>query len=407
MSSRGPASSGDADVLLACGNGAFACAGAGPGCLSAAGTMGVKYWGMSAVELPAGNATNPIAPADFYAPYTQNYTCVGTGCTPSWDPSPAAYETEELSRVDQDFGTGGMTVIPQPGNLNFVVTADKAGFIYVMPPPEGEVGSSSLGLFQPGDAGLTGSSLSYATQAPFRASRLPTATNPSVCPSVDANGQIGLSPIGASSSCDEVHEVAYEASDNLIFIWPAGETIMTYQGALTVGAQTTYKFGVRNNQCSGGATSCPPHFPAADPASAGGAMAVAVDTTTTSDTCTTLPCITLWSIVPQPNTGTPPVGSLGSLYAYSVGSTGSLTHLWDSPTNPSVCTDDSGVPNVTSWYSTSFTEPTLADVTVSGTKYGAVYVPVVCAVVGGTTTYPNCGSAPSTASGVLVFSTCP
>jgi hypothetical protein len=137
-------------------------------------------------------------------------------------------------------------------------------------------------------------------------------------------------------------------------------------------------------------------------------MAVAVDSTTTSDTCTTLPCINLWSIVPQPNgstNGSGPANSLGALYAYDVGSTGSLTYLWDSPTTPTVC---SGGPTVTSWYTTSFTEPTLADVTISGTKQGAVYVPMVCGVTN-STTYLNCGSAPSTAvnSGVLVFTNCP
>jgi hypothetical protein len=61
---------------------------------------------------------------------------------------------------------------------------------------------------------------------------------------------------------------------------------------------------------------------------------------------------------------------------------------------------------VTSWYSTSFTEPTLADITISGTAQGAVYVPTVC-TVSGTNTYPDCGAAPSTGSGVLVFTACP
>jgi hypothetical protein len=87
MSSRGPASSTTADALLACGNGAFACTGAGPNCPSATGPNGVVYWGMSAIELPPGNAitTSPIAPLDFYAPYVQSYTCTTKGCSPAWD----------------------------------------------------------------------------------------------------------------------------------------------------------------------------------------------------------------------------------------------------------------------------------------------------------------------------------
>lgn len=253
-----------------------------------------------------------------------------------------------------------------------------------------------------GDAGLTGTglSLSYSTQAPFRASRLPNGST-SLCPAVNVDGKI-ISGV----SCDEIHEVAYDAYSDLIFMWPANETVMAYHGTLTTGSPTTYKFGSRIDPC-GGATSCA-NFPAADPASAGGAMAVATDSTTTSDTCTTLPCINLWSIVPQPNTsgaGTGPTYSLGELYAYNIGSTGSLTYLWDSPTTPTVC---AGGPAVTSWYTTSFTQPTLADITESGTKYGAVYVPAVCAVINGSTTFLNCGSAGTAAtSGVLVFTNCP
>ena len=406
MSSRGPASSTGADVLLACGNGAFACTGLGPNCPSATGANGVMYWGMSAVEFPAGNATAPLSPTvpeDFYAPYEQLYTCTTPGCTPAWDWNPALYETEELSRVDQDFGTGGMTVMPQSGGLNFVVTADKAGFVYVMPPPAGEVTGSSLGTFLQNDAGLSGSALTYATEPPFRASRLPNVMNsPAVCPTVNSVGALGGQP-----SCDEVHEVAYDYYGSLIFIWPARETVMAYKGALTtVGTQTVYSFGGRIDPCSGALTCA--NFPASDPASPGGAMAIADDKTAASDTCTELPCINLWSIVPQPNNSSNPnnlpVFSFGSLSAYNVAPSGGLTYLWNSPsTNPTVC---SGGPAVTSWYSTSFTEPTLADITISGTAQGAVYVPTVC-TVSGTNTYPDCGAAPSTGSGVLVFTACP
>lgn len=411
MSSRGPASSGNADVLLACGNGAFACASTGQGQTGCLTVGGVTYWGQSAIELPAGNQTSPTAPLDFYAPNQQNYTCTTPSCTPSWDPSPAPYETEELSRVDQDFGTGGMVVIPQP-NVNFVVTADKAGFVYVMPPPSGETSGSSLGEFQGGDAGLTGAglSLNYETQAPFRASRLPDATNPpQVCPTVNINGQIGSS----TASCDEIHEIAYEGYDNLIFMWPSNETVMTYQGTFSAGTPTEYSFAGRISPCTGTALYCT-SFPQADPASAGGAMAVAIDQTTTTGSCTAgmLPCIALWSVVPQPNNNNPqgsgPIASLGSLYAYNVSRANlpnnPLTHVWDS--TEAAC-GGPNTPTIASWFSTAFTEPSLADITESSTKYGAVYVPMVCAVTSGGP-FKNCGSAETAAaSGVLVFARCP
>ncbi len=96
--------------------------------------------------------------------------------------------------------------------------------------------------------------------------------------------------------------------------------------------------------------------------------------------------------------------NFGLAYLYPVTNC-SLTYLWDSPVAPTVC---SSGPTVTSWYTASFTEPTLADVTESGTKYGAVYVPTVCSVNNGTT-YKNCGSVASggAVSGVLVFANCP
>jgi hypothetical protein len=71
-----------------------------------------------------------------------------------------------------------------------------------------------------------------------------------------------------------------------------------------------------------------------------------------------------------------------------------VTHIWDSGTGHN-CSS----PPATGWFTTSFTEPTLAN--------GAAYVPTVCAVTDGNQ-YQTCASAGSAAaSGVLVFGTCP
>jgi hypothetical protein len=488
MSSRGPASSANADVILACGNGAFACGTSGSGQTSCTNATSGTYWGQSAIQLTKANANNgvasatisassgitasgasgtqclltfngaggspagqalvtlplptgstpqpliittpggtttgyssaptsatasshtngtgtatcsgsnvtissvvgPVIPKDFFAPNKQTYTCANPPCTPSWDPSPSLYQTQELSRVDQDFGTGGVVVMAEATGVNFVATADKAGFVYLMPPPSGEVSASSLGGFQANDAGLNGSGLSYTTQPAFRASRLPTDTT--ICPSVDANGTL------SGNGCDEVHELAFESHDNLMFVWPSNETVVGYKGSYTAGGSgtpTNFHFGSGIDPCSG-ATHCT-NFPAADQSSAGGAMAVAVDSTTTNaPSCSTLPCIELWSIVPQ--------SGLGTLYVYNVPSSGNLKYLWDS--SAQACSS----PPVTSWFPTAFTEPTLADNQQTKnsvtTTYGAVYVPTVCGATSGSPT--SCGNAGSNAaSGVLVYTHCP
>jgi hypothetical protein len=84
------------------------------------------------------------------------------------------------------------------------------------------------------------------------------------------------------------------------------------------------------------------------------------------------------------------------LYAYTIGSGGTLTHIWDTGTGHN-CSS----PPATAWFTTSFTEPTLAN--------GAAYVPAVCAVTDGNQ-YQDCAAAAAAsaaASGVLVFTTCP
>jgi hypothetical protein len=458
MSSRGPASSANADMILACGNGAFACGTTGSGQTSCTNVSSGTYWGESLIQLPKANANSgvasaslaansgimasgapgtqckltfnngggspagqalvtlplptgttpqpliitlpggtttgystapttamastytngtgtatcsgsnvavstvigPLIPQDFFAPYKQIYTCAG-GPTSCWDPSPSNYETQELSRVDQDFGTGGVVVMPQAAGVNFVATGDKAGFVYLTPPPSSETSGSSLGGFQPNDAGLNGSGLTYSTQPAFRASRQPTTNQTSVCVIVDANGTL------SGSGCDEIHELAFDSVDNLMFIWPSNETVMAYKGQYNnSGNPITFSFGGRIDPCSG-ALSCT-NFPQSATSSAGGAMALAVDhNIPNSVVCpnpATTPCIELWSIVPKYHSG------LGTLYAYNVPSSGNLTYLWDDSVH--ACSTS---PPLSAWYPTAFTEPTLAENEQSNTRYGAVYVP--------------------------------
>jgi hypothetical protein len=328
------------------------------------------------------------------------------------DPDPAPYQNEELNRVDQDFGTGGAVIIPQAGGANFLATADKSGYLYLMPPASGEIGTSSLGGFRPGDAGLTGAGLAlpYVTQAPFQASRHPQPgdANP-VCTAVNATGKIT-----DGEACDEIHELAW--NNDLFFVYPAGESLEVFQGTYSAGPPVQYTVGTTpafdpcditcNCSKTAGCTAAPP-FPQSTAASAGGAMALAADNTTVTATCPTPSCVTLWNIVPLANTA----GSQGwgALYSYNVTSTPTptLTHSWDSLSPAShKCTNAPA----SGWFTTAFTEPTLADNQQSATSYGAVYIPTVCATTNTDgTKYASCTKVPaaSIASGVLVYTNCP
>lgn len=369
MSSKGPSSTGSADVYLASGNGPFACGGSGTS-LECTNASNVDYWGESAIKFPAANASSPMTPADFYAPYVQRYTTNKV----NGDPSPASYQTEELSRLDLDFGASGLVIIPHP--TTFAMTSDKSGYLYVMPAE-----SNSLGTFQTGDHGLTGGTVT--TQTPFQLSRLPLTTNyTTVCPvNTDSPTWTYSGP-----SCDEVHELAFW--NDLLFVWPINESVEVFQGTYS---STSYSFGTSPafDPCltSGNCTGSAPAFPRSNPNSEGGVMALASDSSGDA---------TLWGLVPRQNTASPASYVWGWLYAYTVGSGGTLTHIWDSGSGHN-CSS----PPATGWFTTSFTEPTLAN--------GAAYVPAVCAVKGTTTQYSNCSSVPSAniASGVLVFSTCP
>jgi hypothetical protein len=333
-------------------------------------------------------------PQDFYAPYKELYTVN----LPSADLHPATYQTQELDRVDQDFGTGGAVVIPQAGG-NFVMTADKSGYGYLLPPPTGETPSSSgLGQFQPNDVGLTNGS-AFTTELPFQLSRHPMNGETSYCPTLDVNN---TGELISTSSCDEIHELAWY--NNLLFVIPSNESLEVFKGQYTPAGQTTpanYTFGTAPayDPCPSGCTGINPPFPPSDPASAGGAMAVAAGGVSA----------TLWTIVPQV---IQVVSNIGTLYAYSVPASGAqVTHLWDTVSPTTTCNN----PAATGWTPTAFTEPTVAEnqQTTPGpppvtTSYGAVYVPTVCAITNAS--YTDCATAAkngAAVSGVLVFTNCP
>lgn len=469
MSSRGPASTQTADVLVACSNGPFACGYAANGQTQTSCTnpSSLFYRAQSVVELPAANASVGVAaavytgglsvignpqpgtqcgltfidggtpngqalislpltnaepltitapgigytaaptaasvtagpctgtasldtvignqiPQDFYAPYKELYTIN----LPSNDLHPATYQTQELSRVDQDFGTGGAVVIPQAGG-NFVMTADKSGYGYLMPPPFGETTSSTLGQFQPNDQGLT-NGLAFTTEPPFQLSRHPQFNESGYCPALDQNNTGELIRSGA---CDEVHELTW--NNDLLFVLPSNESLEVFQGHYTPATRTTpanYTFGTvpAYDPCPAGCTGSNPPFPPSDPNSAGGAMAVAAWGTAAS----------LWTIVPQVINS---ASNVGTLYAYAA-SSANLSHLWDTLNPPAACKS----PAASGWVPTAFTEPTLAENQQTATAYGAVYVPTVCAITN--PLYTDCATAAqnhAVASGVLVFTSCP
>jgi hypothetical protein len=384
MGSKGPSSTSTGNIYLAAGNGAFACSGTG----SCTDPQQVDYWGMSAMKFPPANSINPTVPADFFAPYVQRYTTN----MPNADANPAPYQTEELSRLDLDFGAAGVVLMnhTSPQNVTFAMTSDKSGYVYVMPAE-----TQSMGLFQPNDAGLTNGL--YTTQAPFQATRLPQPNKQSVCLSIQINssGQ----PVLGGHECDELFELAWfnytakaspPQNSDLLIAWPVKESVEVFQGTLS---NNNYSFGTTpvfdpcaiNSRLCGGAN---PPFPHPAGGSSGAAMAVAANGVNAA---------TLWAVVPTNNSASSRVW--GALYAYTVNPDGSLNHVWDNRTATHKCSIPPA-PTVTGWFVPSFTEPTAAN--------GAVYVPSVCAVTDGKA-YSGCNTVPagSVQSGILVFTTCP
>jgi hypothetical protein len=381
QSAVAPASTTEADVYLAAGNGPFACNSGGPNCKN---SNTIYYWGESAMRFPEATDSNPMTPADFYAPYVQRYTAnMNQGTPPLGDsPTPASYQTEELSRLDLDFGTSGVILIPH--TTFFALTADKSGYAYVMP-------AAALGNFKQNDAGLTGGTVT--TQVPFQLSRLPTSANSGVCP---INNETTWTHT-TTSPCDEVHQMAFW--NDLLVVWPVNESPMIYKGTFTTTPTTTYTFPVNSTTGNGsptfdpctyyGSSKCTANnnFPPSNVNSPGSVqMAIAANGTTAA---------TLWAIVPQSNSAGSNIW--GSLYAYQLStSTPQLTYKWDSY-NSQNCSS----PPATGWYTTAFTEPTLAN--------GAAYVPTTCAIKNGNA-YSDCvtagGVSGAIESGIIVFSTC-
>jgi hypothetical protein len=415
MSSKGPSSDASANVYLACGNGAFACASTGGTQTDCTNVANVYYWGESAFTFPAATSAPSMGtPRDFYAPHDQRYVCPygASSCagynmpnpptTPTFttDASPASFQTEELSRLDQDFGLSGQIIIPAGGQA-FSMTSDKSGYGYVMPPSGPS--TQSLGQFKAGDVGLTNQT--YKTQLPFQLSRKPKIADQSyktVCQTINnTTGVINGNP------CDEVHELAW--NNNLLFVWPTNETAEVFQGSYNSTTQT-YSFGTTPafDPCSSGCTG----FPATTNSSAGAPMALAAN-----NTASPYPLTTLWAVVPHSTY------SLGTLYGYTVNGnpanpplgslgTGPAWYWEGQTTGTNHCTS---TPNgITGFFPLTFTEPTLADnqQKAGNPSLGAVYVPTMCVINDGNqATYLNCGDAVNKGaiplSGVLVFTTCP
>jgi len=363
MSAKGPASDASANVYVTSGNGPFGCLPTGNStCVS---TSSVYNWGESAVKLPAATSTSMGTPSDFYTPNFNNLKNIKSGI----DPSPATYQFQELNRLDQDFGTPGLVLMPHAGSYAFAATADKSGYLYVM-----GTGGSGLGMFQTSDTGLV--------QSPFQANRYPSTLNTTPCPVQNT------SPAGTFSgpSCDEIHELAWW--HDFLYLWPEGETLLGYTGTVG-GGGTTYTFGSKWDPCVADPTNCgtAPKFPVAN--YPGASVAIAANGSTGS-------AATLWATVPQNNAATPPNPQAGTLYAYTVNSDGTLTYVWNS-----VTAQHCSAPPVAAWFAPSFAEPTLAN--------GAAYLSTYCATTGTGGPYTGCAAAAGSAavSGIIVYAQCP
>jgi len=442
QSSSGPSSTSAANVYVASGNGAFACAGSGPNCAI---SSPVDYWGETAMQFPAGNSASPMTPQDFFTPNTLRYTCpYGTTCSANMpnnstfvtDPlvttSTTTYQSEELSRLDLDLGVGGDVILPHSApsisTQPFSMTSDKSSYLYVMPPAVGETGltTGGLGQFQPNDAGLNGSGLTYTTQTPFQINREPASGYP-VCEIVTSHGKV-------TGSCDEVHELAWFSTfkpadssfHDLLVVWPANESVEDFLGTMS-SPYTSFSFGTSPQfdpcplpfsslNCTVSISNPDPPFPRSSSGSAGAPMAVALNISNTSPSSN---ASSVWAVVPQLNGAG---GSIGALYGYNLAadptssSFGSLgtAPIWHWNPQLDTGTQCTNVPSgITAWFPPAFTEPTLANNQQNGTSStGAVYVPTACIVDDGNqSTYKSCADAQfnhsaTLLSGVLTFATC-
>jgi len=236
MSSGGPSSTASAYVYAASGNGPFACTpSTATQCTTSANMV---YWGSSAMKFPAANLSNPATPGDFFAPYLQRYTGNSNG-----DSSPANTQTQELSRLDLDFGATPV-VLTSPnisgGAPYFAISADKSGYMYVTPAESNGTGvTTHMGEFQQNDLGLTNTNNAVTTEVPFQASQLPQSPNTGnpVCPLNNVSSWTN------TGTCDEIHEVA--VLGNLAYVWPMNESVEAFKGTTTKtgsGSTATYNY---------------------------------------------------------------------------------------------------------------------------------------------------------------------
>jgi len=379
MSGRGPSSDASADVYFGAGNGTFGCTTSGTTCTS---VSTVNNFGESAVEFAAPLASSPsISVADFYAPYTNN---VANDQPANGSPfSAASTQVQALNRYDLDFGDPGViSFVTQvsSGTQTWLTTADKTGYVYVMPTLSSGSGSNGMGQFRTGDSGLT--SGSYTTQAPFQMSRLPASTGSStVCPAPVGS----TSPEFSSANCDQIMGFAAWSNSStlstyLLYAWPWNEPVIGREGSASAGPPVNFAFNTTIEPCPGWpGTACPSGFPIGNQAYGGGKLAIAANGASNA---------TLWG-----SKYSTAMGDTGQLWAWVINPTsGSLTPLF-SPTissnNAANCTGY--LPTLPSSYvPASFAEPTLVN--------GKVYVPAFEAFSSGTTIL--------TGGGVLVFGTC-
>lgn len=364
MSGKGPSSDATGNVYFAAGNGAFDCSGS-TGCTD---PTQVLNWGESAVQLPPGSNTSPMAPTDFYTPWTNNYS----------NDTGASYQYQALNRYDLDFGTPGAILFDAKFSdvtQTYAITADKTGFAYAMPINAGSVG---MGRFRSGDSGLT--SGAFKSQAPFLANRAGIAS--AYCPSALT------SPLGYfnGTNCNEIHELAWWR--DLLFVWPWNEAALVYKGSPVKNGTNnyTYSFSLLDNPCSTtmgkgiGTDACSnTDFPVAG--YPGAMMAVAADSTGAT------PKATLWAVATIQGSDNPVFHYTGTLYSYTIATTGTaLTKLFPG-LSIGACTGAPAPLPLSSWKVSPFAEPTLAN--------DKVYVPVYWGV-----------SGLNTISGVLVFGKC-
>jgi hypothetical protein len=359
MSGRGPSSDYIGNVYFGAGNGSFGCTTSGSTCTSAS---ALNNFGESATELTAAS----VSPADFYAPYTNH--AVNDQPANGNPFSAAGTQVEALNRYDLDFGTPGVILFDtfvNSGAQNWLTTADKTGYVYVMPTLSSGSGSSGMGQFRTGDSGLT--SGSYTTQAPFQMSRLPASTGTTgICPAPAGS----TSPDITSANCDQIMGFAWW--NNYLFAWPWNEAVIGRQGTVNAGPPINYQFSTVIDPCSPNITCT--NFPAGGTF---GALAIAANAISSA---------TLWGTRYNFTSKT------GELWAWVI-NTGpaSLTNIFNPTMSTSNAANCTGLPTLpSSWVPSEFAEPTLVN--------GTVYAPAAAAYSSGTTL--------KTGGGVLVFGVC-